>query len=105
MGPSPSSTRTCRSSLWAPTDELFDKTASNLEEAAARGGRVILIADQGRHRAPRAKAAHVIEVPAAVLRRSHHLRGAGAAPRLPRRRGKGTTVESAAQSGEECYGE
>jgi len=34
-GPSPSSTRTCRSSLWPRTDELFDKTASNLEEAAA----------------------------------------------------------------------
>jgi glucosamine--fructose-6-phosphate aminotransferase (isomerizing) len=49
----------------APTDELFDKTASNLEEAAARGGRIILIADKtGIARLGR-KAAHVIEVPAA----------------------------------------
>ena len=29
----------------APTDALFEKTASNLEEAAARGGRVILFTD------------------------------------------------------------
>ena len=49
----------------APTDELFDKTASNLEEAAARGGQIILIADKtGIARLGR-KAAHVIEVPAA----------------------------------------
>lgn len=30
----------------APTDSLFEKTASNLQEVAARGGRVILISDQ-----------------------------------------------------------
>ena len=30
----------------APSDELFEKTASNLEEASARGGRVILISDR-----------------------------------------------------------
>ena len=29
----------------APSDALFDKTASNVEEVAARGGRVILISD------------------------------------------------------------
>jgi glutamine---fructose-6-phosphate transaminase (isomerizing) len=49
----------------APTDELFDKTASNLEEAAARGARVILIADRAGIARLDAKAAHVIEVPAA----------------------------------------
>jgi len=49
----------------APTDELFNKTASSLEEASARGGRVILIADKiGIARLGR-KAAHVVEVPAA----------------------------------------
>jgi glutamine---fructose-6-phosphate transaminase (isomerizing) len=48
----------------APTDELFDKTASNLEEAAARGGRVILIADKAGIARLGRKAAHVIEVPA-----------------------------------------
>src|ERR1700678_2941101 len=29
----------------APSDALFDKTASNLQEAAARGGRIILLSD------------------------------------------------------------
>ena len=29
----------------APSDALFDKTASNLEEVAARGGRVIFFSD------------------------------------------------------------
>ncbi len=49
----------------APTDELFDKTASNLEEATARGGRVILIADKAGIARLGRKATHVIEVPAA----------------------------------------
>jgi len=30
----------------APTDELFEKTASNMQEVAARGGRVILLSDK-----------------------------------------------------------
>jgi glutamine---fructose-6-phosphate transaminase (isomerizing) len=30
----------------APTDELFDKTASNLQEVVARGGKVILLSDE-----------------------------------------------------------
>ena len=47
----------------APSDELFDKTASNLEEAAARGGRVILIADKAGVARLGRKATHVIEVP------------------------------------------
>jgi glucosamine--fructose-6-phosphate aminotransferase (isomerizing) len=29
----------------APTDTLFEKTASNMQEVAARGGRIILITD------------------------------------------------------------
>src|SRR5690606_7562081 len=29
----------------APSDELFEKTASNVQEVAARGGRVILVTD------------------------------------------------------------
>ena len=36
----------------APSDELFEKTASNMQEVAARGGRVILLSDrQGIERA------------------------------------------------------
>jgi len=48
----------------APTDDLFDKTASNMEEAAARGGQVILIADAAGIARLGPKARHVIEVPA-----------------------------------------
>jgi len=48
----------------APYDEMFEKTASNMQEVAARGGRVILIADaKGRAQAGHS-AAQVIEVPA-----------------------------------------
>ncbi len=35
----------------APSDNLFDKTASNLQEAAARGGKIVLISDaEGLHK-------------------------------------------------------
>ena len=47
----------------APSDDLFEKTASNLEEAAARGGRVILISDKAGIARLGSKASHVIEVP------------------------------------------
>ncbi len=30
----------------APSDDLFDKTASNMQEVIARGGRVIFLSDQ-----------------------------------------------------------
>ena len=30
----------------APSDELFDKTASNLQEAHARGGKIVFISDK-----------------------------------------------------------
>jgi glutamine---fructose-6-phosphate transaminase (isomerizing) len=30
----------------APRDDLFDKTMSNMEEVAARGGRIVLITDE-----------------------------------------------------------
>jgi glutamine---fructose-6-phosphate transaminase (isomerizing) len=35
----------------APEDELFDKTVSNMQEVAARGGRIILISDTSPERA------------------------------------------------------
>ncbi|MBC6980192.1 glutamine--fructose-6-phosphate transaminase (isomerizing) [Caulobacter sp. 17J80-11] len=46
----------------APTDELFDKTASNLQEVAARGGRVILLTDA--NGAGAQATTRVVEVPA-----------------------------------------
>ena len=48
----------------APSDGLFEKTASNLEEASARGGRVILISDKAGIARLGSKAAQVIEIPA-----------------------------------------
>jgi glucosamine--fructose-6-phosphate aminotransferase (isomerizing) len=35
----------------APEDELFDKTASNMQEVAARGGRIVLASNAGAERA------------------------------------------------------
>jgi glucosamine--fructose-6-phosphate aminotransferase (isomerizing) len=48
----------------APEDELFEKTVSNLQEVAARGGRIILLSGAGPARAGCALDAH-LEVPAA----------------------------------------
>ena len=35
----------------APTDDVFEKTASNMQEVRARGGRVLLVTDEAGHRA------------------------------------------------------
>ncbi len=43
----------------APEDELFEKTVSNLQEVAARGGQVILISDAGPEKAGCKLAAHI----------------------------------------------
>ncbi|RUP10476.1 glutamine--fructose-6-phosphate transaminase (isomerizing) [Hyphomicrobium sp.] len=43
----------------APEDELFEKTVSNLQEVAARGGQVILISDSGPEKAGCKLAAHI----------------------------------------------
>ena len=37
----------------APHDDLFEKTVSNMQEVAARGGRIILITDAARRRGGR----------------------------------------------------
>ncbi len=47
----------------APSDELFDKSVSNLEEVAARKGRIILITDEAGAEAAGGSAEHVITVP------------------------------------------
>jgi len=48
----------------APSDDLFAKTASNVEEVIARGGRVIFISDPTGVAALAGKAAASIELPA-----------------------------------------
>ena len=49
--------------MLAPPDELFDKTASNMQEVMARGGKVILISDRAGLARFADKVAHTIEVP------------------------------------------
>lgn len=48
----------------APTDELFDKTASNVQEVAARGGKVIFLSDAQGIAALKDISAQTIEIPA-----------------------------------------
>jgi len=47
----------------APRDELYEKTISNMEEVAARGGRIVLITDKTGAKANGGRAFEVIEVP------------------------------------------
>ena len=47
----------------APTDSLFDKSLSNIEQVVARGGRVILISDEEGCRRAGKNAAHTICIP------------------------------------------
>jgi glucosamine--fructose-6-phosphate aminotransferase (isomerizing) len=49
----------------APFDDMFEKTASNLQEVAARGGRVVLITDAKGKAKIGKEACEVIEAPAA----------------------------------------
>jgi glucosamine--fructose-6-phosphate aminotransferase (isomerizing) len=49
----------------APRDDLFEKTISNMEEVAARGGRIILITDQKGASASGGRAFETIELPQA----------------------------------------
>ena len=46
----------------APEDDLFDKTISNMQEVAARGGQIILISDAAPQKVACRVAAH-IEMP------------------------------------------
>lgn len=47
----------------APSDALFEKTASNAREVLARGGRVILLSDSGGVQHIGSFASHIIELP------------------------------------------
>ena len=47
----------------APHDSIFDKTVSNMQEVAARGGRIILITDEKGAKAATINAEHTIVMP------------------------------------------
>ena len=88
----------------APADELFEKTVSNMQEVAARGGKIILrLGRRGRggpvvrwRRISRCPPVHPLRQPAALCR-------AGAAPRLPHGRVHGHRRGPAAQSRQVGY--
>ncbi len=47
----------------APRDNLYDKTVSNMEEVAARGGRIIMVTDEAGVVANATRTAHSIKMP------------------------------------------
>src|SRR5262249_6025931 len=47
----------------APSDQVFDKTASNLQEVAARGGKVIALSDKSGLKKLTTKAVASLELP------------------------------------------
>jgi glutamine---fructose-6-phosphate transaminase (isomerizing) len=47
----------------APHDRIFDKTVSNMQEVAARGGRIIMLTDEKGYSAMSIKPEHVIVMP------------------------------------------
>jgi glucosamine--fructose-6-phosphate aminotransferase (isomerizing) len=49
----------------APRDELFEKTVSNMEEVAARGGKIILITDRSKQADKENRAFRTIQIPIA----------------------------------------
>src|SRR5207248_3548360 len=49
--------------ILAPPGDLFDKTASNIQEVMARGGKVLMISDRGGLARLDGRLAHAIEIP------------------------------------------
>ena len=85
----------------APRDAVFEKTVSNMQEVAARGGRLMLIGDQ--HAAEQAGVTieHILPMPEMARQlRPHRLRRADPDARLSHGGHHGQRRRSAAQSGE-----
>jgi glucosamine--fructose-6-phosphate aminotransferase (isomerizing) len=49
----------------APRDDLFDKTLSNMEEVAARGGKIVLLTDEQTQLSNGRRAFETIRIPSA----------------------------------------
>ena len=90
----------------APPDASLEKTVSNLQEVAARGGHLILdrLATRSRRRGRRARRFHRNAGKRRGTVCGHRLRRSGAAPRLSRRDIHGQRRGSAAQSRQERDG-
>ena len=87
----------------APTDAVYEKTVSNMQEVAARGGRLVLLGDSRLAKDFASEAEAIVTLPdmAPGLHRAG-LRRARADDRLPHRRRHGEGRRPAAQSGEEA---
>ena len=82
----------------APSDGLFDKTVSNMQEVMARDGKVLLLSDAAGHRPGRPRRlAGARDAGLRPVRGADPLCGAGAAPRLPHRDVQGHRRRPAAQ--------
>ena len=82
----------------APSDALFDKTVSNMQEVMARDGKVLLITDaEGLAQRRRRRLARAARCRRRPVRRADRLRRAGAAARLPHRGAQGHRRRPAAQ--------
>ncbi len=66
----------------APEDDLLEKTISNVQEVAARGGQIILISDADSAKVGCKVEAHIRDPIRPSVDQSDHLGGAGAASRL-----------------------
>ena len=89
----------------APSDDLMEKTLSNMQEVAARGGKIILITDEEGARTVGHGVAETIVLPkVSSLRRADPRHYPGAAPRLPHRDLHGHRRRPAAQPRQECHG-
>ena len=53
----------CQAAILAPRDELFEKTASNIQEVMVRGGKVVMISDKEGLARFGGRLFHGIEVP------------------------------------------
>ena len=85
----------------APHDRVFEKTVSNMQEVAARGGRIILVTDpKGAARGDRRIAGDADAAGDARDRDAAGLRDPGAADRLPYGRDDGHGRRPAAQPGQ-----
>ena len=82
----------------APHDSVFEKTVSNMQEVAARGGRIILITDErGALEAGLDTMATIVMPSVHPDRRADRLRGPDPAARLPHGRLHGQRRRPAAQ--------
>jgi glucosamine--fructose-6-phosphate aminotransferase (isomerizing) len=84
----------------APRDAVFEKTVSNMQEVAARGGRILLIGEKWAAEEAAVPIEHFLAMPKMKANFAPIVYAAPTDARLPHRRHHGTGRRPAAQSGE-----